>query len=135
MIHDTAITITVQGKPPVATTVPVKQLDDAERGGRAFKVAMILAAIGVGSVFVPVVHFFLPWIMLTCAFIAYVKIRGQGAMLMANEVQCPSCDHGVALPEQAASWPLDWNCQGCRKRLKLELARPAPLPPRPAVEE
>ena len=124
MIAELAITVTAQGKPAAPATVPVKELDAAERGGRAFKVAGVLAAIGMGSVFIPVVHFFLPWIMLISAVVAYLKIRGQGAMLQPCSIACAACESAVELPEQPATWPLEWNCPHCKKRLTLQLAGP-----------
>jgi len=64
MEQDVAIRVVVQGQAPGSATVKVRALSAEQRGNRAFKAAAILAAIGMGSVFIPVVHFFLPWIML-----------------------------------------------------------------------
>lgn len=128
MISDAAIAVGIQGQPPVMTTVKVRQLSAEQRGGRAFKRAGILAAIGLGSVFIPIVHFFLPWIMLTAAIVVYVRTRNEGAMLLASTVACPSCESAIELPEQSANWPIEWNCHSCRKRLTLKLAVPAGAP-------
>lgn len=120
------ITITAQGREPGEATVQVTRLSADERGRRAFKSASIIAAVGMASVFVPIVHFFLPWIMLVVAVVVYARIRGQGAMLQACEVPCAACETTVAIPAQAATWPLQWNCPGCRKRLTLEPMNKAP---------
>jgi len=124
MEQDVAIRVVVQGQAPGSATVKVRALSAEQRGNRAFKAAAILAAIGMGSVFIPVVHFFLPWIMLISAVVVYTRIRGQSAVLLAATIQCPACNADVAIDEQPATWPIEWNCGGCRKRLHLDQAAP-----------
>ncbi len=115
-IRSVAVTLTAQGKEPSRGEARILELDAAARGKRALRGAGICVGIGVGSLAIPIVHFVLPWLMMIIA------VAGQGAELQAAEGPCPACGATVTLPSQALEWPIEWNCESCRKRLVIEQA-------------
>ncbi|MCB9739580.1 MAG: hypothetical protein H6747_09955 [Deltaproteobacteria bacterium] len=120
-----AITLEAQGKDATAGEAVILELDEAARGKRARKAAGICVAIAVGSLAIPLVHFVAPWAMLIVATVVYRKIMAQGAELERASGPCPACGHGIEVPRQALEWPIEWNCDGCRKRLVLQPAAEA----------
>ncbi|MEY3015415.1 MAG: hypothetical protein RIT45_4150 [Pseudomonadota bacterium] len=120
--HAVAVTLTAQGKEPTHGEARILELDAGARAKRARRGAGICVAIGVGSLAIPIVHFVLPWLMMIIAAVVYRRIAGQGAELTAASGPCPACGAVVSLPRQALEWPIEWNCESCRKRLVIEQA-------------
>ncbi len=114
--------VSAQGKEPGFGTVDVYELSDADKAARARKAAGICVAIGVCSLAIPLVHFVLPWLMLIIASVVYSKVKGQAAMLVGVHADCPACGEALSIPEQTLEWPVEWNCDACRKRTVIEPA-------------
>ena len=59
----------------------------------------------------------MPWLMTIVAVVVWRRIRGQGAELLRIEASCPACAAPVNVPQQPLIWPLERNCDQCRKRM------------------
>ncbi len=114
--------VSVQGSDPGDAVVAIETLPPAERGRRAFKVAMPIAFGGLAVAFVPIpiLHLVLSFGLLVTAVVVYVRIQRQDAQLTPGDITCPSCTKAFELPAQSAVWPIEWNCPNCRRRLHLE---------------
>lgn len=109
-------TITAQGCDPTSGEARIYELSDSDKTARARKAAGICVAIGVASLFIPLVHFVLPWFMLIVAAVVYGKVSKQAAILRAASGPCPACGETIDIDEQTLEWPIEWNCGSCRKR-------------------
>ena len=115
-------TISAQGCDPTSGTARIYELSEADKTSRARKAAGICVAIGVASLFIPLVHFVLPWFMLIVAAVVYGKVAKQAAILRAASGPCPACGELIEIEEQTLEWPIEWNCGACRKRTITEPA-------------
>lgn len=115
----TAALAVVAGRPPRPVHLPVVTLSTGERRRRAWRAAGLCLAAGVGSLFVPLLHWVLPWFSLLVAVFAYRHVAGTAAELTATTVACPACEHAVAVEQQTFSWPLETNCPSCRKNIQF----------------
>ncbi len=111
-----ATRISAQGHDDTAGIARIHELSDEAKTSRARKAAGVCVGIGVASLFIPLVHFVLPWLMLIIATIVYGKVVKQGAILLAATGPCPGCGARLEVAEQTLEWPIEWNCGGCRKR-------------------
>ena len=119
MEHKVAVTISAQGKEPTAGEAVIYELSDDEKSARARKVAGVFVVAAVGSLFIPIVHFVAPWLSLVIAGVAYGKVKNQAALLRGATGPCPACGAPIAIPEQTLEWPVEWNCESCRKRTEF----------------
>jgi hypothetical protein len=107
--------ISAQGLAETAGIARIHDLSEQAKTSRARKAAGICVAIGAASLFIPLVHFVLPWVMLIVATVVYKKVSHQGAVLLEAVGPCPKCGETIIVGEQTLDWPVEWNCEGCRK--------------------
>ena len=107
--------ISAQGFTATRGTARIHDLSAEAKTSRARKAAGICVAIGVGSLLIPLVHFVLPWFMLIVAAVVYKKVSQQAAVLLEASGPCPKCAETITVGEQTLEWPIEWNCEGCRK--------------------
>jgi hypothetical protein len=114
-----ALDFRVQGQGHTVGHGRLVTLSEPMRARRARRAAGVCIAIGLASIFVPIVHFVAPWFMLIVATLVYRSVMRQGAEVHDVSGPCPGCGKPLGLPVQPANWPLEWNCPGCRKRVAI----------------
>ena len=126
--------IAAQGLDATAGTARIHELTEQEKTSRARKAAGACVAVGVVSLAIPLVHFVLPWFMLIVASVVYKKVSQQSAVLMEATGPCPKCGATMSIEEQTLEWPIEWNCQGCRKSTSIMPAESSAETAEPSAE-
>jgi hypothetical protein len=97
-----------------------RPLDHSERFARAGRIFAVFFGIALLTVFVPVLHFILPpLLLLTGSVLAAGEYSGKGEVL-GGEITCPNCGKKMTLPRETEEWPRTRRCDGCSFTLKIE---------------
>jgi hypothetical protein len=97
-----------------------RPLAQNERLARAGKIFGIFFGAALLTVFVPILHFILPpLLLLTGSVLAFGEYTGKGEIL-DGEFTCPNCKRQMKLPRETEEWPRTQRCEGCSFTLSLE---------------
>ena len=92
----------------------------SERLIRTAKIFGILAAIGVGTVVVPILHFILPPLFLLAACIFATTTWLETSEVLSGQIACPNCKTNMLFAREAEEWPKIQRCPGCSYTLTIK---------------
>lgn len=93
-----------------------EQWDAKERTRRALRISGIVFLIGVGCIFLPLVHFVLPPLCFLSAPAIFFFTRRQFGQVLALKGACPECAAPLVLQKVAVRFPLECLCDHCHGR-------------------
>lgn len=94
----------------------------SERMKRGLKMFGIFFGVACLTVFVPILHFILPPLLLiTGSVLAFNEYKATGEM-EGGEITCPNCKLQMKLPRDSEDWPRHQRCEGCSFGLTIEKA-------------
>lgn len=92
-----------------------------EKQKRAWKALFLFLGLGIVSVILPLVHFFLvPGFLLASPF-AYRWAKQQSGVLANLDGPCPFCEKPLAYKGGGLQWPLRFGCPSCGEPVKANL--------------
>jgi hypothetical protein len=99
-----------------------RDLSNSERLKRSLKIFAVFFLMACMAVFVPVLHFILPPLLLIGGTVlAVAEYAGTGEMIN-GEVTCPNCKKVMELPRETEEWPRNQRCTGCSFSLVIDKA-------------
>ena len=123
MIHERAIRL-VSNRDERATTqgvIRVQSWSASERSRRAIQIGSLLAGLGLVSVILPILHFFLVPGFLIAAPIAAWSVLRQQSLVLGGEGPCPDCGAPFQIGRNPERFPMDDVCTACRRRVQVQL--------------
>lgn len=119
----------VSGSKPTVGTVRVLDRNPAQRAGRALGILGLCWAVGAGCIFIPLVHFVVPAVMLVVGVVLAVARWRESSSIVALEVACPKCLKSGSL---VTSGPVrdggSLHCDGCGFQVTMHFEAAAPSP-------
>jgi hypothetical protein len=119
----------VKGADPTTGVVRVLDRSRAQRVGRALKVLALCWGVGAACVFIPLVHFVMPALLLVTGVVLAVLRWRDSASIVGLEVACPRCRLTGKL---VSSGPIrdggELHCDGCGFQVAMHF-----LPSRPPL--
>ena len=96
-----------------------RDLTHGERVSRAGRIMAIFMGGAFLAVFVPILHFILPPLLLIVGgVLAFGEYTSKGEML-DGEFTCPNCKKVMRLPKEGEDWPRTQRCEGCSFTLTI----------------
>lgn len=92
----------------------------SERVLRAFKIASAFGAVGLLTIFIPILHFVLPPLFFLAGMIFAVATYHTKAEILSGEFTCPSCRAINQITRQNESFPTSPRCSSCHLTLELD---------------
>ena len=104
-----------------------RPLGQSERVLRSAKMFGIFFLIAFFTIFIPILHFILPPIMLVLGLVFATTTYLETAMVLEGQIACPNCRHVTVFAPEAEEWPKVQRCGGCSYMLTVvaEPSRPA----------
>ncbi|MBX3021052.1 MAG: hypothetical protein KF799_05190 [Bdellovibrionales bacterium] len=99
-----------------------RDLTRGERGLRAGKVVGILWVVAAFTIFIPILHFILPPLLLLGGIGFGITTWMENGMMLGGEIPCPSCKKPIVLPQETESWPYACRCPSCHTDLSIQAA-------------
>lgn len=99
-----------------------RDLLKSERTSRALRMFGIFFGVAFLTIFVPVLHFILPPVMLIVGGVLAVNEYSATGEVVEGEMICPNCKKLMTLPRESEEWPLTKRCQGCSFTLTVDRA-------------
>lgn len=100
-----------------------RDLNQSERMARAGKIFGIFFGGALLTVFVPILHFILPPLLLIIgSVLAFSEYTNKGEM-KTGEITCPNCKKLMKLPNEGEGWPRIQRCEGCSFTLTINPAK------------
>jgi hypothetical protein len=93
---------------------PLSQLDRIKYAGKYFGICFVFAT---GFLAIPVLHFFLPPIMLIVGVYLFFRKLQPGLVMGGGLIHCPACQKEFNLENRCFVWPRAEQCPHCRSQL------------------
>ena len=87
---------------------------------RAVRIFAIFFGVACLTIFIPVLHFILPPLMLICGGVLAVNEYGATGEVERGEITCPNCKRVMSLPRESEEWPFTKRCDGCSFTLTID---------------
>ena len=91
----------------------------AERAKRAARSFGILFVIAFFTIFIPILHFILPPLILIAAGVFSFVTWLETGEVLDGETSCPNCRKAITLPRESEEWPKVQRCPGCSFTLSI----------------
>lgn len=95
-------------------------LDSAERTKRALKILGALWGSALLTIFIPIVHFIVPPLLILAGCFFSVTTFMEKSEIIQGEFTCPNCKKVNRLDQQSEEYPKTVRCEGCSFTLNLE---------------
>lgn len=125
MPHPVLLSIRDSARAPTPAALSVRVLSVGRRLGRALARLGIAWGLIVPTLFIPVVHFVMPFVLLGLGLFLAVRAVRQSVMLLAGAIVCPKCGQQVEIMEGTPGWPACLYCGSCGSTL---VATPSGMP-------
>lgn len=97
-----------------------RDLSQGERMAKTGKIFGIFFFAACLTVFVPILHFILPPLLLLIGgFLAASEYMATGEV-RSGEIACPNCKAVIKLPHENEDWPRVQRCPSCSFTLRIE---------------
>lgn len=91
-----------------------------ERNNRLVKTTAIFVAVFVTFLFVPIIHFVVPPLILILGVIYFAKNLSSTKTKVFGTCACPECGNEILISEITSSFPVKTYCSHCRNQLYIE---------------
>ena len=99
-----------------------RHLESGERWARAGKLFGFFFLAALLTVFVPILHFVLPPLLLIIgATLAFGEFMNTGEFI-GGEITCPNCKKVMIMGRESEEWPRSQRCTGCSFMLSISKA-------------
>jgi len=93
-----------------------------ERMKRSLKIFGGFFLVACFTVFVPILHFILPPLLIISGSVLAIGEYGNTGEILKGEIPCPNCKKVNELQREGEEWPRTFRCQGCSFTLTIERA-------------
>lgn len=95
-------------------------LTTGQRVGRAALGLILCWLLAVAFVFVPILHFIMPFVFLLAGpIVAWIRYKGTSVVL-GGLAPCPRCQAPMRIKKATESWPVEASCDECRAIVHVE---------------
>lgn len=106
-------------------------LTNGQRAGRAAIGLLVCWLLAVAFVFVPILHFIMPFVFLIAGpIVAWMRYKGTSVVLGGLAI-CPRCQAPMRIKKATETWPIEASCDECRAIVHVE-TKPAESETQPA---
>lgn len=97
-----------------------RDLSQSERWRRAGKVFGLAFLVAFFTIFIPVLHFILPPLILLGGCVISFTTYMENSEVLKGEIPCPNCAKAITLTRESEEWPKTVRCPGCAYTLQIE---------------
>jgi hypothetical protein len=95
-------------------------LTTGQRVGRAAIGLLVCWLLAVAFVFVPILHFIMPFVFLLAGpIVAWMRYKGTSVVL-GGLATCPRCQAPMRIKKATETWPIEASCDECRAIVHVE---------------
>jgi hypothetical protein len=100
--------------------VEIEEFSFQDRVSRTLTAAGITAAAAIGTLFIPIVHFVLPFVIfLIIPIVSWLVFRTR-AVVTSGQGSCPVCQQVLTLDRRRLTQPFFETCPQCGREVEVE---------------
>lgn len=104
-----------------------RDLPQPERLRRSLRSFGICFLIAFFTVFIPILHFILPPLLLIIGMVFAATTWMETSEIGGGEITCPNCKKQMLLRRAAEEWPQSLRCEGCSYTLTVKKCSDSPM--------